>query len=59
MTSILESIVVLDDEESVTRYYVCIILKLAPYKRRRCFIPDGSGVARTALQMVEKVSIVH
>ena len=44
--------------ESAIRQCVCIILELAPYRRRRCFTPGGR-VARIALLMVVKVSIVH
>jgi hypothetical protein len=39
--------------ESAIRKYVCMILELAPYRRRRCFIPGGREVARTALLMVD------
>jgi hypothetical protein len=38
---------------------VCIILELAPYRRRRCFMPGGKRAARIALIMVDMVSIVH
>jgi hypothetical protein len=55
----LESIVVIDYRKSAIRLCVCMILELAPYRRRRCFTPDGRGVARTALLIVTKVSIVH
>ena len=55
----LDSIIVIDAGESVIRQCVRILLELAPYRRRRCCIPDGSGVARTALLIVDKVSIVH
>jgi hypothetical protein len=36
-----------------------MILKLSPYRRRRCFIPGGRRDARTALLMVDMVSIVN
>ena len=49
----------IDAGESAIRQCVCIILELAPYRRRRCFTPGGRGVARTALLIVAKVSIVH
>ena len=57
VASSLELIVVMDARESAIRQYVCIIL--APYRRRRCFTPGGRGVARTALLIVDQVSIVH
>jgi hypothetical protein len=38
---------------------VCMILELAPYRRRRYFIYVGSGMARIALLMVDKVAIVN
>ena len=47
------------DGESATRQCACMILELAPYRRRRYFIPGGRGVDRTALLIVAKVSIVH
>ena len=52
-------IVVIDARESAIRQCVCMILELAPYKRRRCFTPGGRGVARTTLLIVAKVSIVY
>ena len=45
--------------ESALRQCVCMILELAPYRRRRCFTPGGRAVARTALLIVDKVSMVH
>ena len=45
--------------ESAMRQCVCMILELAPYRRRRCLTPGGRGVARTALLIVDKVSMVH
>ena len=59
VASRLESIVVIDVGESAIRQCVCMILELAPYKRRHCFTPGGRGVVRTALLIVDKVSIVH
>ena len=59
VASSLESIVVIAVGESAMRQCVCMILELAPYRRRRCFIPGGRGVARTALLIVAKVSVVH
>jgi hypothetical protein len=38
---------------------VCIILELAPYRRRRCLIFGGRGVVSTALFMVARTSSVH
>ena len=57
--SSLESIVSIDAGESAIRQCVCMILELVPYKRRRCFTPGGRELARTALLIVDKVSIVH
>ena len=49
----------LDTGESAIRQFMSMILELAPYERRRCFTPGGSGGARTALLIVAKVSVVH
>ena len=38
-----ESMVVIDAGKSAIRQCVCMILELAPYMRRRCFIPGGRG----------------
>ncbi len=54
-----ESIIVIYARESAITQCVGMILELAPYRRRRCLIQDGRGVARTSLLMVDKVSIVH
>ena len=43
VASSLESIAAIDVGESDTRQCVCMILELAPYRRRRCFTPDGRG----------------
>ena len=59
MASSSESIDVMDAGESVIRQCVRMILELVPYRRRRCFILGGRGVARIALLVVAKVSIVH
>ena len=59
VASSLESMVVIVDGESAMRQCVCMILELAPYRRRRCFTPGGRGVARTALLMVDTVLMVH
>ena len=59
VASSLESMVVMDAWGSAIRRCACTILELAPFRRRRCFIYDGRGVARTALLMVDKVSVVH
>ena len=48
----------IDVGESAIKQCVCMILELAPYRRRRCFTPGGKVVARTALPIVNKVSIV-
>jgi hypothetical protein len=36
-----------------------MILELAPYRSKHCFMPSGKGVERTALLMLERVSRVH
>ena len=59
VASSLKSILVIEVGKSAIRQRVCMILELAPYRRRRCFIPGGMGVDRTALLIVAKVSIVH
>jgi hypothetical protein len=51
--------VVIHAREIAIRQCVCMILELAPYRRRRCFITGGRGVAMNALLMMDKVSIVH
>ena len=43
VASSLESIVVIDVGEIAIRQCVCMILKLAPYKKRRCFTPGWRG----------------
>ncbi len=50
--------VVIDARKRAIRQCPCIILDLAPY-RRRCLMPGRRGVDGTALLMVDKVSIVH
>jgi hypothetical protein len=45
--------------ERSMRQCVCIILELAPYRRRRCLIFGGRRVVSTALLMVAKTSSVH
>ena len=45
--------------ERVMRQCVCMLLELAPYKRRRCLIFGGRGVGSTALLMVAKTSSAH
>ncbi len=55
----MESIVVMAAGESAMRQGMCMILELAPYRRRRCFTPGGRRVARNALLIVDKVSIFH
>ena len=59
VASSLESMVVMIVGESAMRQCVCMILELAPYRRRCYFIPGGRGVARTALLIAAKVSVVH
>jgi len=50
---------VIDAGESAIRQCVCMILELAPYMRRRCFIPGERGMAKTALLLEDMVLIVH
>jgi hypothetical protein len=38
---------------------LCIILELAPYRRRRCLIFGGKGVVSTALLMEARTSSVY
>ena len=45
--------------ERAIRQCVCIILELAPYRRRCCLIFGGRGVVSTALLMVVRTSSVH
>ena len=45
--------------ERVMRQCVCMLLELAPYKRRRCLIFGGRGVVSIALLMVARTSSVH
>ena len=59
VASSLVSVVVIDVGESAIRRCVCMILELAMYRRRRCFISGGRWVARTILLMVDKASVVH
>jgi len=59
VASSLEPMVIIDAGKSAIRQCVCMILELAPYTSRRCFIHGGRGVARTALLMVDNVSLVH
>jgi hypothetical protein len=54
-----ESIEVIAAGERAMRQWVCIILELAPYRRRRCLILGGRGVVSTALLMVVMTSSVH
>ncbi len=53
-----ESIDVIAAGERVMRESVCIILELAPYRRRRCLMFGGRGVFSTALLMVDMTSTV-
>ena len=59
MARSLESIIGIDAGENAIRQCVCMILELASYRRSRFFTPGGRGVARNALLIVDKVSIVH
>ena len=38
---------------------VCMILKIAPYRSKCCFMLDERSVEITALLMLERVSSVH
>ena len=59
VASSLESMVGMVAEESDIRQCVCMVLELAPYRRRRYFRPGLRGVVWAALLMVDMVSIVH
>jgi hypothetical protein len=54
-----ESIEVIAVCERAMRQCVCIVLELAPYRRRRCLIFGGRGVVSTASLMVVITSSVH
>jgi hypothetical protein len=41
------------------RQFVCIVLELAPYRRRRCLMFGGKGVVSTALLMLAMTSSVY
>ncbi len=56
---ILESMDMIIAGDSTIRQCVCIILELAPYRRRRCCIPGGERVDRTALLMADRGSIFN
>jgi hypothetical protein len=54
-----ESIEVIAADERAMRQCVCIMLELAPYRRRRCLMFGGRGVFSTALLMVDMTSSIH
>ena len=45
--------------DNAVKQCVCVILKIAPHRSKRYFMPCGSGVDITALLMSERVSRVH
>jgi len=55
----LESTVVSDAGDSAIRQCLCMILELAPYRRKRYFMLSGKGVYKTALLMVDRVSNLY
>jgi hypothetical protein len=59
VASIEESMEVIAPDERAMRQCVCIILELAPYRRRRCLMFGGRGVVSTALLMVARTSSVN
>jgi len=54
-----ESMEVIAIGDRAMRQCICIILELAPYRRRRCLILGGREVVSTALTMVARTSSVH
>ncbi len=54
-----ESIEFIAIDERAMRQRVCIVLELAPYRRRLCLMFGGRGVFSTALSMVDMTSSVH
>ena len=59
VSSILDSLEAMTVCDNVIKQCVCMILELAPYRSKRCFMHGGRGVERTALLMLERVSRVH
>jgi len=59
VASIVESIEVMAEGDNAIRQCVCMILELAPYRSKRCFMHGGRGVEGTALLMLERVSRVR
>ena len=57
--SIVESIEATAEGNNVIRQCVRMILELAPYRSKHCFMPSGRSVERIALLMLERVSRVH
>ena len=45
--------------DNAIKQCMCMILEIAPYKSKRCFIPDGMGVEITTLLMLKRVSSAH
>jgi hypothetical protein len=59
VASIVESIEAMAVGDNSIRQRVRMILELAPYRSKRCFMLGGRGVEKTALLMLEKVSRAH
>ncbi len=59
VASSLESMDVIATGDSAIRQCVCVMLEMAPHRRRRCFIPYGRWVYRTASPMADSVTVVH
>jgi hypothetical protein len=56
---IVESIEAMAVVDTDIKQCVCIILELAPYKIKRCFMHGEKSVERSTLLMLERVSRVH
>ncbi len=54
-----ESTAIIDAGERAIRQWVCIILELAPYRRRRCLMFAGNGVLSTALLIGDITPSLH
>ena len=59
VASIVDSIETMMVGDNAIRQCVCMILELAPYRSKRCFMLGGRGVERNALLVLERVSRVH
>jgi hypothetical protein len=59
VASIVESIEAMEVGDNAAKQCACMILELAPYRSKRCFMPCGRDVERYALLMLWRVSKVH